>query len=385
MGTDVAGWDGGRGRQIDIICQSPPRASRHSHVRSPSFTHNARVALGTELAVLHVSAQKGGESEGEMARWARSITAAAVLMMWQSNVTAQGPTYRTAIELVNLNVSVLGSDAQHVTGLREEQFEVFEDGVQQTLTFFAPADMPIDVAILLDTSASMTDSMTLVQQAAIRFAHALRPIDRATVMGISSGLRILQPLTADVAQLDQAIKSTRPGGGTPLYSSIYTALTELKKFRRDETTPRRQTIVVLSDGQDTASVFGFDELMSNVRRDAVPIYTIAPRPSQSVRSLRESVFGESTHRQDYELRTLATETGGRAFFPVTLKDLSGVYVDIANELAHQYSLGYQSSNQTNNGAFRRIALRVSAPGVKWRTRTGYLAERENARVWPDGH
>jgi hypothetical protein len=87
------------------------------------------------------------------------------------------------------------------------------------------------------------------------------------------------------------------------------------------------------------------------------------------------VFGESTSRQDFELRTIATDTGARAFFPVTLRDLSGIYGDIANELAHQYSLGYQSTNAAHDGAFRRIVLRVIAPNVQWRTRTGYQAER----------
>ncbi len=314
-----------------------------------------------------------------MARWARTVLAAALLVIGRLDLTAQGPPFRSAIELVGLNVTVVGSDARHVAGLREEQFEVFEDGVQQAIEFFAPGDMPVDVVILLDTSGSMADCLPLVQQAAVRFVHALRPIDRSAVMAISDGLRVLQPLTDEVAQVDQAIMSTRPGGRTPFYSSIYTALSELAKIRRSGSEPRRQAIVVLSDGQDTASGLAFDDLMSSVRQHTVPIYTIAPRPSKSVRALRESVFGETTHEQDFELRTLATETGGRAFFPVALPELSSVYRDIANELAHQYSLGYQSSNQTHNGGFRRIALRVAAPGVKWRTRTGYHAERATGR------
>jgi VWFA-related protein len=303
---------------------------------------------------------------------ARTIVVGGLLLGCQLSATAQAPVYRSATELVSLNVTVVGANALPVAGLRQEQFAVFEDGVAQTLKFFAPGDLPLDVVILIDTSASMATSMPLVQQAASQFVRALRAGDRATVMGISGGLRVLQTLTADMTAVDRAIHGTTAGGRTPLYSSIYAALIELAKIRRaEDATARRQAIVVLSDGQDTASLFGFDDLMSTVRVQAVPIYTIAPRPSRVVKAQREAAFGESTHEQDYELRTLAAETGARAFFPVTLQELAGVYETIASELAHQYSLGYHSSNPARTGAFRRISLRVMAPGVKWRTRGGY--------------
>lgn len=300
------------------------------------------------------------------------MVCAAVLS--QVIAVAQGPTFKSSTELVNLNVTVLGPDSKYVLGLNETQFEVFEDGVRQDLKFFAPADMPLDVVILLDTSASMSGSMPLVQEAATRFVTALRAEDRATVMGISSGLRVLQSLTDDKTLLTQAIRAAAARGRTPLYASIYTALHELEKVRRANTTPRRQAIVVLSDGQDTASGFGFAELMSTVRRQAVPIYAVAPRPSKAVRAQREAIFGEFSLEQDFELRKLAAETGARAFFPVALQELAGVYDDIANELAHQYSIGYQSNNGKSDGSFRQISLRVAVPGAKWRTRAGYQAE-----------
>jgi Ca-activated chloride channel family protein len=304
---------------------------------------------------------------------ARGLTVAGLLLLAQTFTAAQQPAYRAATELVNLNVTVVGPDARPVDGLTQEQFEVFEDGVRQEVKFFAPGELPLDVAILLDTSSSMTGSLPLVQAAAIRLVTALKDDDRATIMTISNGLRMAQPFTTDKSAAAAAVRATRASGRTPLYASIYTALRELDKERAAYQSPRRQAIVVLSDGQDTASGFGFDELLGTVRRQAVPIYTIAPRPSATIKALRETAFGETTHEQDFELRKLASESGARAFFPIALHELAGVYDDIANELAHQYSLGYQSTNPARDGEFRRIGLRVMAPGVKWRTRTGYIA------------
>ena len=309
---------------------------------------------------------------------ARSGAAIGLLVLTQGIAGAQQQTFRASTELVNLNVTVVGSDAKPVPGLTREQFEVFEDGVPQELQFFAPGEMPLDVAILLDTSASMGGSLSMVQSAALRLSNALRPDDRASIMTISNGLRVVQPFTSDKGIIASAVQGTKAAGRTPLYASIYTALRELDKERRNFDVPRRQAIVVLSDGQDTASGFGFDELLDSVRRQAVPIYTIAPRPSATIKAQRESVFGETTHEQDFELRKLAAESGARAFFPVVLHELAGVYDDIANELAHQYSLGYQSTNPVRDGEFRRIGLRVTAPGVKWRTRTGYVASPDTA-------
>jgi Ca-activated chloride channel family protein len=302
------------------------------------------------------------------------------LLPWLAvSAAGQEPAFHAETELVNFNVSIVGPDAGPVEGLTAEQFEVFEDGVPQDVRFFASGDMPLDVVILLDTSTSMDRSLELVQGAAVRFAEALRHDDRASVMGISGGLRILQPFTADKALITTAIGRTRADGRTPLYASIYTALRELEETRESYDAPRRQAMVVLSDGQDTSSAFGFVDLLDRVRRQAVPIYTIAPRPTAAIKAHREVAFGESTREQDFELRRLANETGARAFFPVVLEELAGVYEDIANELAHQYSLGYESSNERPDGAFRRIGVKVVAPGVRWRTRTGYVADGVAAR------
>lgn len=302
------------------------------------------------------------------------VVAAGLMMAVQVSSSAQ-PTYRSGIELVTLNVTVLDARSNEpVLGLTEDQFQVYEDGRLQEVSFFDAGDLPLDIFVVLDTSASMMEAMPLVQEAASRLVRALRAGDRAAVMGISGGLRVLQELTSDRESALRAIRGTRPRGDTPLYASLYTALRELEKVRSRYAEPRRQAIVMLSDGIDTASTLGFSELLDALRRHAVPVYVIAPRAGERVRLQREALFGESTREQDYELRTLADETGGRAFFPEALHELAGIYDHIANELAHQYSLGYRSSNVTFDGRYRQIALRVTAPGVRWRTRAGYIAD-----------
>src|SRR5262245_44174883 len=140
----------------------------------------------------------------------RVIVAIAVMALAHARVNAGQPVFKTATELVSLNVSVVGKNDQPVAGLEKDQFVVLEDGVQQEVKFFSAGEMALDVIILLDTSASMTGSMELVQAAATRFSHSLRPGDRRAVMGISNGLRILQPFTNDAAAVDAAIESTRP-------------------------------------------------------------------------------------------------------------------------------------------------------------------------------
>jgi Ca-activated chloride channel family protein len=304
--------------------------------------------------------------------------AAALVFFSQLIGAAQQQTFRSSTELVSLNVTVVGPDSRPIAGLTADQFDVFEDGIRQDVEVFAAGEMPLDVVLLVDASASMAPSMALVQRAAVRFVQALRPHDRGAVMTISSGVRLLQTFSSDHTALTRAIKSTAPAGKTPLYAAIYVAIQQLDKVRRSYQAPRRQALVVLSDGHDTGTGLGFDDLISIVRRQTVAIYTVAPRPPEVMARHRELVFGESTHEQDYELRELATETGGRAFFPTAFHQINGVYDDIATELAHQYSLGYHSSNRKLDETFRRITLRVAAPGVTWRTRAGYVAEPSTA-------
>lgn len=286
-------------------------------------------------------------------------------------------TFKSTIDLVTLNVSVTDGRDRPVPGLRQDDFQVLEDGVAQDLAFFAASEVPIDVALLVDSSSSMLDKMPTVVQAAEGFINTLRPIDRGAVMGFASQLRVVQPFTSDHDALKAAIRSIRPRGSTALYTSVYVALSSFQKAKRDqgaEVTVRRPAIVVLTDGEDTSSLIRFDDLLDRARRAGVAIYPIAIAGDYDFSGLTEPGERRFASQSDFSLKSLARETGARAFFPAQVTDLNGVYHIVAEELSTQYALGYVPKAERKDGAFRHLLVRIlSRPDARPRTRTGYYA------------
>lgn len=280
------------------------------------------------------------------------------------------PVFRSTASLVALNVTVTDKAKRFVTGLEAEDFAVYEDGVQQDVKFFESSAVPIDLIILLDTSSSMRHRMELVHEAALGFLKSLRAGDRGAVVAFSDSVQVLQPLTGDRGALESAVRSTEAGGATALHNAIYVAL---KQFGRATGTDiRRQALAVLSDGDDTASLIGFEDVLEVARKSRVSIYPIALSPELHVeRSASGSpIFSQS----QYSMRTLAQETGAQAFFPESARQLGAVYDAIAEELSSQYSIGYSPRNARSDGRFRRIVVRVtSRPELRPRARTGYVA------------
>jgi Ca-activated chloride channel family protein len=276
------------------------------------------------------------------------------------------PAFRTGIDIVSLNVTLTNAAGHYVTDVEQAEFSVFEDGVKQDVTFFTRRQQPIALSLLLDSSASMEEKLPTLQAAAVNFVKRLKPGDIAEVIDFDSRAEIRQQFSGNHAELIAAIEQTAAGGSTSLHNAIYVALKELKKVKAvNEEDVRRQALVVFSDGEDTSSLVSFDEVLDLAKRSETAIYAIALRGADSqTKGFREAEF---------VMRTLAQETGGRAFFPGRIEDLSGVYQQIADELASQYTLGYISRNQRRDGAFRNLIVRVSRPNVTPRTKRGYFA------------
>jgi Ca-activated chloride channel family protein len=282
----------------------------------------------------------------------------------------QGPAFRGGIDVVSLNVTVTdGATTRYVTDLQQEDFSVFEDGVKQDVTFFNKTNLPIALALMLDTSASMDTKLKTAQEAAIGFVRRLRAQDLAEVIDFDSRVNILAPFTGNAAELEQAILKTSAGGSTSLYNAVYIALKDLKKVVAKNTEEiRRQAIIVLSDGEDTSSLLPFEEVLDLAKRSETAIYTIGLRtpdgPGTTTKGFKEAEF---------VLRQFSQETGGRAFFPNQLADLANVYGQIADELSSQYTVGYTSRNPKRDGSWRRIVVRVNRPSLTARTKLGYFA------------
>lgn len=279
--------------------------------------------------------------------------------------------FRAGVDVVSLNVTVTDAESRFIRDLTQEDFEVFEDGVKQDVTFFSRSQQPIALAILLDTSASMEDKMKLAQEAAIGFAKRLRPEDVAEIVDFDSKVDILQTFTNDREALERAIRSTTADGSTAIYHAIYISLKELRKqAAKSEADIRRQSVVVLSDGEDTSSILAYEEVLDLAKRSETAIYTIGLRGTDlTPRGFKEAEF---------VMRQLAQETGGRSFFPQQATQLPRIYEQISDELSSQYTLAYSSRNPRRDGAWRRIVVRVNRPNATARTKLGYYAASVSA-------
>ncbi len=264
-----------------------------------------------------------------------------------------------------LNVTVTGPGGRYAADLSADDFQVLEDGRPQDVAYFSPANVPLSVSLVLDTSSSMDDKWCSPNR---RRWISLRDCDRVTWRRLSASIvasKSCNRMTSDRSLLEAAIQRMRAGGSTALYNAVYIVLKQLDKVKPHTADDvRRQVIVVLSDGEDTSSLVTFDDLLDSAKRSQTVIYAVGLGLEESITKKSDGEFG---------LRQLTQETGGRLFLAKRPIDLVDVYTQIANELTSQYVVGYLSSNARADGAWRRIAVRVQRPNLQARTRAGYYA------------
>jgi Ca-activated chloride channel family protein len=277
--------------------------------------------------------------------------------------------FRSGTDAVVLTVSVTDSANRLVAGLEQEDFQVFEDLVQQDITNFSRQPQPIALSLVIDTSASMETKLPIAQEAAMGFVRRMGKDDRMQVIDFDSNLKILQDFTGDRDALERAIKRTDPGGSTSLYNAVYTAISGLKRIGQEMGAEnRRYAVVLLSDGEDTSSIVPYADVLDSAKRAGVLVYAIG---------LREKLKPGAGHtvgwkQAEYDLKQLTGDTGGRAFFADDVAQLPGYYIQIADELSNQYTLGYMSKNSKRDGAWRKILVRVTRPNITARTKAGYF-------------
>lgn len=259
-------------------------------------------------------------------------------------------SYVEEVNRVILWATVTDKQDNLITGLASKDFKVFEDGAEQKILEFYPEDRPITLAILLDTSGSMRDQIKDVHTAADAFVETLRPEDRALIIDFDDKVFLIQDLTASHDDLKEAIESTQALGATALYDALHAA------FRKIRDVEGRKAIIVLSDGDDTSSQFGYDRVLEEAKALNVIIYGIG--------------IGGGDHRV---MKEFPDVTGGRAFFVDNASELEGVYERIALELRRQYYLTYSTSNTVWDGRWIKIKVESVDPKLKVRARRGYFA------------
>ena len=283
------------------------------------------------------------------------------------NMKREASLFFARADLVTLPVTVTNKRDEYVADLDARHFQIFENGRPQSLEFFQSTAAPLTLMLVLDTSASMKSTLPAIIQGAVGFIHDLDPDDVMSVIGFNEHVRVLQEFTRNQDALERAIRGAEIGSSTSFYNAVYVALKELERADIGEaTTPRRRVLIVLSDGADNASLMPFEDVLETAAGTDIAIYAIR---------LREllPVSDPSSDPSRFLLRRLTEDTGGRAFFPVTGRDVLRAFKAIRSELSHQYVLAYVSTDRTRSPGFHQLSVIVERPGAVARTRRGYFS------------
>ncbi len=315
----------------------------------------------------------------------------------QEKPQQSGTTFITHVNLVDVLFTVLDRRNKLVPTLEKQDFKIFDDNMLQDIRYFSKqSDLPLRIGMLLDTSNSIRDRLKFEQDAANNFLFSvLRPKkDEAFVMTFDDEPEVIQEFTNDTGALRDHILRTRAGGGTAVYDAIYDAcekeLSHPPRPPGDQPDVVRRVMILISDGEDNLSTHTRAEAIEMAQRTSVVIYSIST--STQWVSLDDPNKEQSGNRKyhltegDQILRSLAEETGGRAFFPYHVDDLDQSFQDISEELRNQYSLAYNPMNHAFDGRYHKI--RVETPehkGFQVRARRGYYARaNQDAAAQPAG-
>jgi Ca-activated chloride channel family protein len=289
---------------------------------------------------------------------------AAATAMWLATLGAQTPTFRTGIDLATFGVTVVDKKGEYLTTLNAEDFDIIEDGQKQTLKYFArgtdiESGPEMHVGLLFDTSGSMSEDIKLSRSAAVKFLNTLSEAKDMTLVDFDTEVRVAKYGQKDFPRMVERIRGRAPDGETALYDAMGVYLDGASE---DE---GRKVLVLYTDGGDTHSTISFADLMTLIRASDVTVYSVG---------FLEHSRGRIEERA--HLTQIAEATGGQAFFPTTMKDIEASYDKVVSQIRAQYSLAYTSTNTKQDGAWRKVEIRVTRPdlkGAKILARRGYFA------------
>jgi len=275
-------------------------------------------------------------------------------------------TFRKKVEEVVLHATVMDQKQRLVSGLRQNDFTVFEDGRPMAITSFHQEDIPVAIGIVIDNSGSMRDKRQKVNQAAINLVRASNPQDELFVVNFNDEYYLDQDFTSDINRLREGLEHIESRGGTALYDAVVASADHLAKGARLE----RKVLLVVTDGEDNASQESLEQCARRLQDLSGPtVYSIG-------------ILGDDreAHRAKRALTVLAAQTGGVAYFPKDLNEVDNISRQVAHDIRNQYTIGYKPIDPNRPG-YRKVNVEVHAPGYKHlvvRTRSGYYAGQERA-------
>jgi VWFA-related protein len=280
-------------------------------------------------------------------------------------------TLNVDVELVQLPVSVMDKDGAPVNGLSQEHFQIFEDKVLQQISLFKHEDVPISLGLVIDNSGSMRNKRERVNSAALSFVRESNPDDETFIVNFDDSAYLEQDFTGSIGDLMDALDNLDTRGETALYDAVYLSAQHVKEGNRD-----KKALLLISDGEDNTSKYGFNPTLELLRESKVTLYAIGLLEENDQRG---GLFRKSPSKKAREaLEEFAEVTGGRAYFPKSLDEIEEICNRIAHDLRNHYTLGYSPTNRKLDGTWREVEVKVNPPKSvsrisSVRTKPGYYA------------
>ena len=279
--------------------------------------------------------------------------------------SAQDNKIRVDVNLVVLHTTVLDDRGKFADGLKQDNFRVFEDKVEQKLSVFKREDIPVSMGLVIDNSGSMRDKRPRVNAAAITLVEASNPGDEAFVVNFNDDfyLDLDKDFTNSVPELKEALERIDARGSTALYDAIIGSLDHVKKGSKD-----KKVLLVVTDGEDNTSHNSLEKTIREIQKTDTVIYTIGLLSEESKRSAK---------RAKRALEDIAKASGGMSYFPENVADVKTICEQVAHDIRNQYTLAYYPTNTKRDGTFRAVQVEVIPPRGRGklvaRTRNGYYA------------
>jgi Ca-activated chloride channel family protein len=369
-----------------ILCVAEPAFTQSGRkVKAPAPASSPAIEAPADRSEYSESSPTTGPSYSRKRSKAQADTPKTVVPSADNKASGDEDVIRVSTDLVTVPVSVFERSGVYVSGLRRNDFKVFDNGKEQEIAYFGNNEVPFSLVLLIDTSGSTDSKIRDIQNAALEFVGNLLPADKVMVMQFSDGLDTLCDFTSDRAAIEKAIRKVSGGGGTNLYRAVENVL----KKKQLITMEGRKAVVLFTDGVDTYdNESGFEKSLAVAEEGDAIVYTayyntflsmrgiggagpMSGIPDLSVPRVKGMRAEDYNHGRLY-LEELARVTGGK-MFRSEQSGLGAALDGIANDLGNQYVIGFYPGDSGQNGEKRSLKVRVNRPAVAIRARDSYIA------------